>query len=32
LATPVCDSRDQLVNTFRWIHWIFMPPVLVEFS
>src|SRR5204862_421707 len=21
-ATPVCESCDQLVNTFRWIHWI----------
>src|SRR5437016_5592789 len=26
LATPVCESCDQLVNTFRWIHWISMPP------
>src|SRR5580658_7054413 len=25
-ATPVCESCDQLVNTFRWIHWAFMPP------
>src|SRR5580693_9736817 len=23
LSTPVCESCDQLVNTFRWIHWIF---------
>src|SRR5713226_6784592 len=22
-ATPVCEFCDQLVNTFRWIHWIF---------
>src|SRR5208282_5799114 len=21
-AAPVCESCDQLVNTFRWIHWI----------
>src|SRR2546430_14583837 len=25
-AAPVCDSRDQLVDTFRWIHWIFLAP------
>src|SRR5258708_16481 len=31
-AAPVCESCDQLVNTFRWIHWIFMPPILVPFS
>src|SRR5207302_1115950 len=24
-ATPVCEFCDQLVNTFRWIHWIFAP-------
>src|SRR5690242_17578411 len=23
-ATPVCECSNQLVNTFRWIHWIFM--------
>src|SRR5438876_400999 len=28
-ATPVCEFCDQLVNTFRWIHWIFMPRILV---
>ncbi len=32
LATPVCESYDQLVNPFRWIHWIFKPPILVPFS
>src|SRR5216684_2947126 len=31
-ATPVCESCDQLVKTFRWIHWIFIPPILVPFS
>src|SRR5712692_5237127 len=31
-ATPVRESCDQLVNTFRWIHWIFMPPIVVPFS
>src|SRR6267378_7442299 len=31
-AAPVCESCDQVVNTFRWIHWIFMPPILVPFS
>src|SRR5260370_941843 len=31
-ATPVCESCDQLVNTLRWIHRIFMPPILVPFS
>ena len=31
-ATPVCEFCDQLVNTFRWIHWIFMPRILVPFS
>src|SRR5258708_19580019 len=31
-ATPVCESRDQLVNTFLWIHWIFIPPILFPFS
>ena len=25
LATPVRDSCNQLVDAFRWIHWIFMP-------
>ena len=24
-APPVCEFCDQLVNTFRWTHWIFMP-------
>src|SRR6267378_1806760 len=32
LPAPVCESCDQLVNAFRWIHWIFMPPILVPFS
>src|ERR1700733_13534206 len=27
-ATPVCESCEQLVNTFRWIHWIFIPRFL----
>jgi hypothetical protein len=31
-ATPVCEFCDQVVNTFRWIHWIFMPRILVPFS
>src|SRR5712664_1701848 len=31
-ATPVGESCDQLVNTFRWIHWMFIPPILVPFS
>src|SRR6267143_6930883 len=31
-ATPVCESCDQLVNTFRWIHWIVMPPILAPLS
>src|SRR6266436_5254349 len=31
-AAPVREFCDQLVNTFRWIHWIFMPPILVPFS
>src|SRR6202023_4360058 len=26
-ATPVCEPCDQLVNTFRRIHWISMPRV-----
>src|SRR5882724_8270178 len=26
-ATPVCEFCDQLVNTSRWIHWIFMPRI-----
>src|SRR5216684_428667 len=29
LPAPVCQSCDQPVNTFRWIHWIFMPRILV---
>ena len=24
-ATPVCEFCDQVVNTFRWIHWIYRP-------
>src|ERR1700730_4246199 len=32
LPAPVCESCDQLVNTFRWIHWVFKPPILVPFS
>src|SRR5713226_1420582 len=28
-ATPVCEFCDQLINTFRWIHWNFMPRILV---
>src|SRR5260221_5745543 len=31
-ATPVCEFCDQLINAFRWVHWIFMPPILVPFS
>src|SRR6266404_7667027 len=31
-ATPICEFCDQPVNTFRWIHWIFIPPILVLFS
>src|SRR3989454_12538715 len=31
-ATPVCEFCDQLVNTFRWIHWMLMPRILVPFS
>src|SRR6266481_2809082 len=31
-AAPVCESGDELINTFRWIHWIFMLPILVPFS
>jgi len=27
LARPVCGVCDQLLNTLRSIHWIFMPPV-----
>src|ERR1700722_15622723 len=27
-TTPVCESCDQLVNTFRWIHGIFIPRIL----
>ena len=30
-ATPVSEFCDQLVNKFRWIHWIFMPRILVPF-
>src|SRR6266851_6304778 len=30
-ATPVCEFCDQPVNTFRWIHWIFMPRIRVPF-
>jgi hypothetical protein len=30
-ATPVCEFCYQLVNTFRWIHWIFMPRILIPF-
>src|SRR5208282_1154241 len=26
-ATPVSEVCDQPVNTFRWIHWIFMPRI-----
>src|SRR4029077_19574321 len=32
LPAPVCESCDQLVNTFRWIHWIFKPPIPVPSS
>jgi len=32
LPAPVCESCDQLVNTFRWIHWIFIPLILAPFS
>src|SRR4029077_11197133 len=32
LPAPVCESCDQLGNAFRWIHWIFMPPILAPFS
>src|SRR6516225_1377105 len=28
-ATPVCEICDQLVNAFRWVHWILMPRLLV---
>src|SRR5258707_15233814 len=31
-ATPVCESCDQLVDSFRWIHWIFMPPISALFE
>jgi hypothetical protein len=32
-ATPVREFYDQLVNAFRWIHWISVPPgILVLFS
>ena len=30
-AAPVCESCDQLINTFRWIHWISMPELLPRF-
>src|SRR5882762_7397764 len=26
-AAPVCEPCDQLVDTFRWIHWILMPRI-----
>src|SRR5258708_3985770 len=29
-AAPVCESYDQLVNLFRWIHWIFMPLIPIS--
>src|SRR6202035_1825855 len=32
LPAPIWESCDQLVNTFRWIHWIFKPPILAPFS
>src|SRR5215469_838742 len=32
LATPVDEVCDQFVNTLRWIHCIFMPPIPVPFS
>jgi hypothetical protein len=32
LAAPVCEFCDQLVDTFRRIHWIFMPRILAPFS
>src|ERR1700685_1818105 len=28
LPAPVGEPFDQLVNTFRWIHWISIPPIL----
>src|SRR6202043_3181911 len=31
-ATPVCESFYNLVNTFRWIHWVSIPRILVRFS
>ena len=30
-GTPVCEFCDQLVDTFRWVHWIIMPRILVPF-
>src|SRR5229473_1620026 len=30
-ATPACEFCDQPVDAFRWIHWIFMPRILVPF-
>src|SRR5215471_7969104 len=30
-ATPVSEFCDQLVNTFRWIHWTSMPRILISF-
>jgi hypothetical protein len=29
---PVCEFCDELVNTFRWIHWIFVPRILASIS
>ena len=31
-ATPVCEFCDQLVNTIRWIHRIFVPSFSVLLS
>ena len=31
-ATPVCEFCDQLVNTFRWIHWLYFPLIAVRFA
>src|SRR6202035_4231473 len=30
-ATPVCESCNQLVNTFRWSHWILCLEFLSRF-
>jgi hypothetical protein len=30
-AGAVREFCDQVVNTFRWIHWILMPRILVGF-